>query len=106
MLKNQAITILENKAINYRMNKQIGLLDKMTKQGREEGESAEIILDILKRQQKEIDLMARELYLYNALDCDYKEFKDIKCKIKNEPDKEICKECIKQYFQKKVEVNK
>ncbi len=52
--------------------------------------------------EKTIDLIARELYLFNTLNCDYKEFKDIKCKT-NEPNKEICKECIKQYFEKKAE---
>jgi len=54
----------------------------------------------LENKDKTIDLMAEELYLNNALDCDYKEFKDNKCKT-NESNKEICKECIKQYFAKK-----
>ena len=56
----------------------------------------------IKKLNKIIDKMANEIYLSNALDCDFKHFKDNKCKT-NEAKKEICKDCIKQYFERKAE---
>ena len=52
---------------------------------------------------KVIDLMAEEIWRCNAIDCDFKHFKDNICKDEQDTgNKQICKECIKQYHFKKA----
>lgn len=53
--------------------------------------------------EKVIDMMAEEIWRCNAIDCDFKHFKDNICKDEQDTgNKQICKECIKQYYFKKV----
>ncbi len=48
----KAKEILNKKVRNYEINKEIGLLEKMTKEGREDAEAAKIVLEELKRLQE------------------------------------------------------
>ena len=56
-----------------------------------------------KKLEEVIDLMAEEIWRCNAIDCDFKHFKDNICKDEQDTgNKQICKECIKQYYFKKA----
>lgn len=48
----KAKEILNKKVRNYEINKEIRLLEKMTKEGREDAEAAKIVLEELKRLQE------------------------------------------------------
>ena len=55
----------------------------------------------LQEKDKIINMLAIDLYRNNAFDCDYKYFKDNKCRT-NKPKESICKECVIEYFTKKA----
>lgn len=64
----------------------------------------DILLNLLATQSKQIDLMAKEIHISNIFDCDFKHFKDNKCRLKypDVPNEYKCKDCIKEYFKKKA----
>lgn len=71
----KAIEILESRERNYKINKKLGVVDKMTEEGREMGEAAGTILRFLQKQQEKIrfkngiiDEMAIALYGYANLE--------------------------------------
>lgn len=89
---NEAINVLEGKE---------ALIDTMT-------HNEEVLNRVIEKQpaqlqekDKIINMLAIELYRNNAFDCDYKYFKDNKCRT-NEPKESICKECIIEYSTKKA----
>lgn len=65
---------------------------------------AKTVLNLLATQSKQIDLMAKEIHISNIFDCDFKHFKDNKCRLKypDVPNEYKCKDCIKEYFKKKA----
>lgn len=59
----------------------------------------------LDKKDKIINEMAKEIHRNNIFDCDYKHFKDNKCKLKypDVPNEYKCTQCIIDYFTKKAE---
>ena len=56
----EAVETLENKVFNYRLNKEMGIVDKMTEQGRKEGEALETILAELEKKDLKISALQME----------------------------------------------
>lgn len=66
----------------------------------------ENLINKYKEQQKMIELMADELSLFNAMDCDYRDYKGHECirqdDFDGKYDRRKCKNCIIDYFRKKA----
>ena len=59
--EKQAIETIKDRLFHYKLNKKMGLLDKMTEQGRNECEVLEIVLNIIEKQNNIINKMAEQL---------------------------------------------
>lgn len=129
----EAVEILEEKVFNYRLNKKMGIVDKMTEKGRKECEALEKVLaelekkdtiintmqaeferledledntDMLKMELKKKDKIINEMSNHIATtDSNLCEYLDMttKCKYYAGENKKTCDNCIKEYFKKKVE---
>lgn len=120
----EAEEILNKRMFNFELNKSISSIEKMDKRAVLESEAIKIILgnldafaDINRQQEKEIEILKAELkkkdkiidelenIFYNYQLCEY-EITDCtyrKCEYIGEDETPPCKECIKQYFERKVE---
>jgi len=65
----------------------------------------EIVLSMLKEKDKQIDLMANHIATSDSNLCEYLDI-TTKCKYYAGENGKLCDDCIKQYFERKVEEDK
>lgn len=99
----KAIEVLESRERNYKINKKLGVVDNMTEEGKEMGEAAGIILRFLRKQQEKIRFK-NEIIDEMANYIGEEDISETFCTTNKACD-EGCKNCVKQYFEKKVEQN-
>lgn len=81
--EKQAIETIKEKVFLYNFNKKMGIVDKMTEQGRKECEALETVLNLIEKKDKIIDEMAKYIVGGNRMH-------------------NVSVDEVKEYFKKKV----